>query len=67
MLHSLVLVCSNSAIPLSVSEELLRRKVRGRKPKKKAVQEQPQLQQDSAPAPQNNVNTEEVEEEDLPF
>ena len=32
---------------------------KGRKPKKKAVQEQPQLQQDSAPAPQNNVNTEE--------
>ena len=32
---------------------------KGRKPKKKAVLEQPQLQQDSAPAPQNNVNTEE--------
>ena len=32
---------------------------KGRKPKKKAVQEQPQLQQDSSPAPQNNVNTEE--------
>ena len=32
---------------------------KGRKPKKKAVLEQPQLQQDSAPAPQNNINTEE--------